>query len=329
MSVRTIGIGKTRALQRASTDSGHFTILALDHQEALRRALNPSSSEQVRDEDLEAFKTQVTAVLAPEASGVLLDPIYGAAQAIAGGHLGEAGLLVELENADYALQSPLLRCETLPGWSAAKIKRMGGDGVKLFYYYNADNAEHASLQHSLLAQIAAECAEQDIPFYAEPILYPSGSADSAYYDHFTRLVIAGAQQAEQLGADILKMEFPVSPGQLGDMAAGRTACDALTAATTVPWVLLSAGVDFETFCRQVELASAAGASGVIAGRAVWGEATRLSDLAARLAWLETTGRERMRRLSELVRSGPPWTARLRPEPVSPTWHLDYAGAPAS
>lgn len=324
--MRTIGIGKTRSLQRVSTRNGHFTILALDHQEALRRALSPTFQRQVQDEDLENFKTQVTQTLAPEASGVLLDPVYGAAQAVAGGNLGKTGLLVELEHADYALQSPLLRCETLPGWSVAKIKRMGGDGVKLFYYYNADNPDHAGLQHGLLAQIASDCAEHDIPFYAEPILYAlsgSASVDSA---HVTRLVIAGAQQAEKLGADILKMEFPLGAASYGDTAIARSACEELSAATTVPWALLSAGVDFETFCGQVQIACAAGASGVIAGRAVWGEATRISNDSIRTAWLESIGRERMCRLAELVRSGPPWMARLRPEPVSPTWYSDYSGA---
>ncbi len=37
----------------------------------------------------------------------------------------------------------------------------------------------------------------------------------------------------------------------------------------VPWAVLSAGVDHETFVGQVETAMANGASGVIAGRALW------------------------------------------------------------
>src|SRR4029078_4586491 len=45
--------------------------------------------------------------------------------------------------------------------------------------------------------------------------------------------------------------------------------DALDAASQVPWVLLSGGVDDATFEAQVEVACRAGASGVLAGRSVW------------------------------------------------------------
>ena len=37
----------------------------------------------------------------------------------------------------------------------------------------------------------------------------------------------------------------------------------------VPWAVLSAGVDHETFLKQVEIAMQNGASGVIAGRSLW------------------------------------------------------------
>ncbi|MDQ1752433.1 MAG: sulfofructosephosphate aldolase, partial [Pseudonocardiales bacterium] len=36
-----------------------------------------------------------------------------------------------------------------------------------------------------------------------------------------------------------------------------------------PWAVLSAGVDHETFVKQVEIALANGASGAMAGRSLW------------------------------------------------------------
>ena len=70
-------------------------------------------------------------------------------------------------------------------------------------------------------------------------------------------------------------------------------------------MLLSGGVDDETFERQVDVACRAGASGVLVGRSVWAEAAQL-DPAARDAFLETTGRQRLARLTALVdeRGGP-------------------------
>jgi tagatose 1,6-diphosphate aldolase len=45
---------------------------------------------------------------------------------------------------------------------------------------------------------------------------------------------------------------------------------------SVPWSVLSAGVDHETFVGQVEIAMANGASGVIAGRSLWKDCVSLN-----------------------------------------------------
>jgi tagatose 1,6-diphosphate aldolase len=64
-------------------------------------------------------------------------------------------------------------------------------------------------------------------------------------------------------------------------------------------VLLSAGVDFETYLDQVAVACDAGASGILCGRTVWKETTRLDEL-ARMSFLQTTASERFRQLAALV-----------------------------
>lgn len=323
MSRRKLGIGKVRALQRASTPGGHFTILALDHQDALRRAMKPAAPETISTEAMIAFKSQVIQALAPECSGVLLDPIYGAAQSIESGALKKAALLVELEKADYALKAMPLRVELLPQWGVDKIKRMGADGVKLFFYYNVDDEEHALAQDSLLRKTASDCAHVDLPFYAEPILYRLDEPQEAYTASFSRRVTTAAKRVAALGADILKLEFPLA-GPF-DEAQARQVCEALSQNMPVPWVLLSAGVDFETYCKQVEAACRAGASGFIAGRAVWGEAAQIHDLAERENWLDTIGRERMHRLAEVAALGSPWTEKLGCEEVSADWYRAYQG----
>lgn len=319
-------VGKYRALQRASTPDGVFNILALDHSDALKRAMNPAAPQAVTTEQVIAFKQQVVAVLAPDTSGVLLDPIYGAAQAISGGYLGNAGLLVELEKADYQLAPMPLEGEILPGWSAARIKRMGADGVKLFYYYNPDAPELARKQDALLRQVVADCADHDIPLYAEPILYPIGEDESVYAGHFTQRVIDSARRAAALGADVLKLEFPVTVAQQADDSLCGDACARLSASVDAPWVLLSAGVSYDAFCRQVEIACASGASGCIVGRAVWGEAALIADEGERQIWLDTVGRERMRRLASCVHTGASWMSRIACEPVSTEWYRTYREA---
>ena len=95
----------------------------------------------------------------------------------------------------------------------------------------------------------------------------------------------------------------------------------------MPWVLLSGGVDDETFERQVAAACRAGASGVLVGRSVWAEAATMAP-DARDAFLETTGHARLARLAALVDDlGAPWRprwARARsPEAPAPGWYAAY------
>ena len=62
----------------------------------------------------------------------------------------------------------------------------------------------------------------------------------------------------------------------------RTACAAVTALCgPVPWAVLSAGVDHETFIGQVEIAMRNGASGVIAGRSLWKDCISLDRTVTR------------------------------------------------
>jgi tagatose 1,6-diphosphate aldolase len=325
--MRQISMGKYRGIQRATTPNGHFVIVALDHHDAMRRALNAAAPETVTDEEMTAFKLQVARAFEPEVSALLLDPIYSAGQAIVAGIVSRAGLLVEMEKAGYAMQPLPLICQILPEWTVAKIKRMGSDGVKLFFYYNIADEPRAREQELLLTKIAADCAAYDLPFYAEPILYPFGEPEEVYAANYTERIIGAARRMEALGADVLKMEFPLQPSRWNDAAAGYEACAALTNATTIPWVLLSAGVDFETFCGQIEIACKAGASGVIVGRALWGEAAQITNPDAREAWLQTTGRDRLRRLASLTQTGKPWTERLAPLSVTTDWHQQYEGMP--
>ena len=52
------------------------------------------------------------------------------------------------------------------------------------------------------------------------------------------------------------------------------ACEELTAVASMPWAMLSGGGTFDDFREQFTIAAAAGCSGFMIGRALWGEAAR-------------------------------------------------------
>ena len=317
---KTITIGKYRALQRATTPNGIFSVLAIDHQDALRRSLNPNSPTTVTDQEVIQFKHDVVSALVDTCSGVLLDPRYSAPQAIANNILGQCGLLVELEKADYSMEPMPLLVEILPQWSVNKIKQMNADGVKLFYYYNPDDAQTCQQQDALIANVAKACDEYDIPLYAEPIIYPFEQDEATFSVQRTRLILESAVRAQHLGADVLKLEFPLDVSNNNNIDTWFDACQQITDVVDVPWVLLSAGVDYDTFCRQVEVACKAGASGYIVGRAIWGEACSLPGKTQN-TWLGTTAVTRMEELAAIATAeGTSWHELLVPEVVTTEWY---------
>ena len=110
-------VGKLRRLQQVANSKGILTVCAIDHRESLRHALNEKKPDSVSYQQMVDFKLDLVSVIAPFASAVLLDPIYGAGQAIASGLLpGQTGLLVSAEKTGYSGDSATRITALFPDW---------------------------------------------------------------------------------------------------------------------------------------------------------------------------------------------------------------------
>lgn len=119
-------------------------------------------------------------------------------------------------------------------------------------------------------------------------------------------LLIGVKAVGICGSDLyIKLEFPID--ESSDEHEWRDACLEVTAASPRPWTLLSAGRSIETFGRQLEVACEAGASGYVAGRAVWN-----GLVAGGFTEADDATREARRRLQHLtdiaVTHATPWTA---------------------
>jgi tagatose-1,6-bisphosphate aldolase len=322
--MKPLSIGKLRNLQQCATQRGALSILALDHRGNLRQAMRPDNPDSVPWSELAAFKQQVVTVLAPTASAVLLDPQVGAAHCIAAGALpGHVGLVTAVEESGYTGDPTARHSRILPGWSVEKAKRLGASAVKLLVYYHPDSPVAAEIE-SLVKQVAADCQAQDIPLMVEPLSYSPDPANKKLAPaERRRVVIETARRLVGLGVDILKAEFPLDISAEPDEREWAKACAELSAASAVPWVLLSASVGYETYLRQVTVACQAGASGVAVGRAVWKETVELSGQ-ARLDFLRGQARERMNRITELCDAlARPWTDFYTAAAIEEEWYAEY------
>jgi len=330
---KQISVGKLRGLQQIADQAGIFAMCAMDHRGSMQRMINATEPERVPAQTLIEYKTDLSEELAPVSTAVLLDPVYGAAQSIVSGVLpGNVGLLVSLEETGYELDAQGRVTSLLPDWSVEKIKRMGASAVKILLYYRPDLEENAVKQRAITQQVGEDCFRADIPFLIEPIAYPISVErnDAARFAmKKPELVIQSARDLTPLGIDVLKAEFPVDLEFEQDEGVVRDACERLDAAALAPWILLSAGVDFETFARQVKIACQAGASGFLGGRAIWEEAMSLPDVRERREWLSSVGRERLRILHDIAREyGKPWWKKWSDSlvdlaNVNPNWYQSY------
>ncbi|MGC8644613.1 MAG: tagatose 1,6-diphosphate aldolase [Isosphaeraceae bacterium] len=337
--------GKLRGLQRISNPDGTLTMLALDQNssviEMAAQALRASGEDrQPTYDEIVDVKLDLMRNLAPAASGVLIDAYYGAWSAIASEAIPPGtGLLVRYEMSSCpknTLGAPLAAVE--PGWSVEKIKLMGADAVKLLVQFEPTEPASAEHQFQMVDYVHSECKRYDILMLLETYSFPWGGErkkSPAYLERKGRTAIESARLLSPF-CDIYKTEFP---GTMGVEPEGRHLDNlrALDSVSQRPWVLLSAGVDYHDYMRQVELAMAAGASGILGGRAFWKEYFEEPAGQARTQFAATTARSRLAEVDALVRArGTPWFARyglsreeLGTIRAAEGWHIRYAsGGPS-
>ena len=287
-------IGKLRGLQQCTSPRNTFTCLALDHRQNLRKA----NSKFIDDNELSRFKLDVTGALADHSTAVLLDPEVSAAQAIAANDIpNHVGLVVAVESTGYGGSPTARQSQILPGWSVEKAKRMGASMIKLLVYYHPDSPTSPEIE-AFVKQVADECNHYDLGIMLEPLSYSLDADKKLSSGEKRYVVIETARRLVISGIDVLKAEFPLDIAEEPDEGIWTAACAEVSAACRVPWIVLSAAVDYDIYLRQVEIACRAGASGCAVGRAVWQEAVTMKGQ-ARLDFLHTTACERLSRLTAL------------------------------
>ncbi len=310
-----LSIGKIRGLQQIANPDGIFAMCAMDHRGSLRSMIDEEHPGEVDYKEMVERKRELCLALAKYASAVLLDPIFGAAQCISHSVLpSNTGLLVSMEATGYGGGKEYRLAKLLDGWNVEKIKRMGASAVKLLVYYRPDLTELASQQLNTVSMVASDCIKYDLPFLVEPKSYPIGNEinnPEEFAAMKEQLVIKSAQDITALSIDVLKAEFPANLHYRQDKAELINLCRQLDMSSRVPWVILSAGVDFELFCQEVEIACRAGASGFLGGRAIWQEAMYIDDERERVQYLSTVGADRLKRLTEIAsKYAVPWYKKL-------------------
>ena len=341
--------GKLRGLQRISNANGTLTMVATDQNSSMIAMIKDAlkkkgeNREPTYQEIVEA-KIVLASTITKHSSAVLVDGYYGAWNTMASLSVPrDVGLLVRVEKSGgkkSKVHAPLGEYE--PGFSVGKVKRLGIDAVKLLAQFEPSEPESAEHQFAFVQDVYEQCKKHDILFLLEPVAFPFGDEKKDSPSFRKRKAATVIESARQLSpfCDVFKAEFPGHFGQESDSELMGN-LKALNEASVRPWVLLSAGVDFPEYKKQVEMAMEAGASGVLGGRAFWKEYFLQDGPKAQLAFAKGECTERVRQIDEIVQSkGKAWwdwyginrsqVAGLR---AAEGWHLRYgeafAGRPAN
>ncbi|MGN6688066.1 MAG: hypothetical protein ACTHK1_11050 [Actinomycetales bacterium] len=281
---------------RASLDdlrrpSGAFAMLAVDQREALRGMLAEQQQRDIPDADVTAFKLEAARILTPYASAVLLDKQFVLDQALEQSVVAPGcGLIVA---ADHFIPGPQEVVGDAVIDDAVDLEHYAAQGAvaaKLLVIWRPDGDPEQ--RTAMVEDFRARCQTAGLVSIIEPVSRPP--LDGRAWD-WGDGILAAARELGDLGVDLYKAEVPLH-GE-GDEAEVSRQCAQITEAVASPWVVLSSGVKDDVFPRAVQLAIQAGASGFLAGRAVWRACIAAPDVRASL---EQDAVARLQRLGQVV-----------------------------
>jgi sulfofructosephosphate aldolase len=285
-------------LDALARDSGTFLMVAMDQRESLRTML-AEHGHDATDERIVQFKLTVTRELSPHASALLVDSEYGWFDRIVSERLAapSCGLIMAVDALDQQPGEIVEDTSLDETVDVAAAAAAGVVALKLLVIWrdDAERARRVEMSHAF-AELARS---QGLLSVLEPVVRgPEG------FDREASIVEA-AGELSVTGCDLYKCQVPLA-GK-GDPAEITRWAREIDAATVCPWVVLSQGVDPADFPAAVEAACKGGASGMLAGRAVWTATLDADDPTQRLREQSVP---RLEQLGAIVDAhGRPWRTK--------------------
>ena len=126
-------------------------------------------------EEVARFKRLLVETLQAHSTAMLLDPHFAIPYSM-DRMSPTKGLIVTLEDSVFQEADSGRLSAVIDDWSVAKIKRMGGDAVKVLAWYRPDaGVSVLQAQQDYIKRIGEDCARHDIPFLFELLVYPLAS----------------------------------------------------------------------------------------------------------------------------------------------------------
>ena len=277
--MRPKNIGKLIHIKKLCNDQSHLQMLAIDQRPPIFNLIK-EKKKRYTYKDVVDFKKHISLNLSKHSTAILMDPVYSVPSLIPSSK--SKGLIITLEDHDFIEKGKGRFSKNIKNWSVEKIKKIGGDAVKVLAWYRPD-ADQKSINHQkkYIETIGKQCEKYDIPFLLELLVYPFKNEIGYSKDYKEQLdknqnhVIDSVREFSKpkYKVDIFKLESPVDSSKLEDSKCTKATQDAFRkislATKDIPWVMLSSGMSKNSFYNCLKLAYKNGASGYLAGRTIW------------------------------------------------------------
>lgn len=278
-----LSAGKLWGMRRMADANGLFKMTAVDQRPPIKAAIAKHyGTDTAPYDDVAEFKRLLIETLQDKSTALLLDPHFAIPRGLTA-LSPTKGLIVTLEDSIFEDNGKGRRSSPIDDWSVGKIKRMGGDAVKVLAWYRPDaDPEINRHQQDFTKRIGEACAKYDIPFLFELLVFPLDSDAHQTRDY---VEMQGKRSDDVLksveefakpdyGVDVFKLESPIGAADVpgvgeGDWQSVQQTFDEMGRLAGRPWVMLSAGASKPAFRKILTHAYKAGASGYLAGRAIW------------------------------------------------------------
>jgi sulfofructosephosphate aldolase len=278
----------TTSLSPLAAENGGFVMVAIDQRESLRTMFARARGTDVDDGVLADFKVAVAEQLAPHASAMLFDrhfamPAFQAAAAVAPscGRILAADALVQPPGG--IVEDTDIDEEVDP----AEARAQGAAALKLLLIWPGDDDGQRGVDKA--SRFMDRCRRAGLIGVVETIVRPKVASRRE------ATIVDAARRLAAARPDLYKCEVPF--GGKADDAAIAEVCQQVSAVLPCPWVVLSQGVEIPDFPRSVEIACRSGASGFLAGRAIWSDTIAGADYRA---GLEAVSVPRLQMLAGIV-----------------------------
>jgi sulfofructosephosphate aldolase len=284
-------------LDALARESGTFLMVAMDQRESLRTML-AVHHQSVDSERMVRFKLAAARELGPYASGFLIDRHYGFDELVGQRLLPPTcGLILAADALEQPPGGAVEETELDDGVDAGAARDAGAVALKLLVVWRDD--ERRAQRVETASRFVERARASGLLSVLEPVVRgPAG------FDRESAIVEA-ASELGPVGCDLYKCEVPTHGEGDGDEITAW--CRRIDEVVPCPWVVLSQGVQPDRFPAAVEAACRGGASGMLAGRAIWTDALPADDPAE---LLRERSVPRLRELAGIVDAcGRPWNAK--------------------